>query len=62
MDVTEERESYAPGPAPVSLLEISRVLEETARLLRGHARGETAPRAGSGASSSASTPTRRNGA
>ena len=42
MDVTEERDRYAPGPGPVSLLEISRVLEETARLVRDYARGEDA--------------------
>jgi DNA-binding MarR family transcriptional regulator len=46
MDVTEERESYAPGPAPVSLVEISRVLEETARLLRDYVHTEPGPRRG----------------
>ena len=44
MDVTEERDRYAPGPAPVSLLEISRVLEETARLVRDYAHCEDVPR------------------
>jgi DNA-binding MarR family transcriptional regulator len=41
--VTEERESYLPAAPPVSLIEIGRVLEETARLLRQHARAEGEP-------------------
>jgi DNA-binding MarR family transcriptional regulator len=40
MDVTEERQSYRPAAPPVSLAEISRVLEETARLLRQHVDAE----------------------
>jgi DNA-binding MarR family transcriptional regulator len=43
MDVTEERQSYVPAAAPVSLAEISRVLEETARLVGQHAQAEGAP-------------------
>jgi hypothetical protein len=35
-EVAEKHEAYVAGPPPVSLLEISRVLEETARLLRLH--------------------------
>jgi DNA-binding MarR family transcriptional regulator len=44
MNVTEERQSYLPAAPPVSLIEISRVLEETARLLRQHAEAEAEPR------------------
>lgn len=40
MDVTEERQSYLPASRPVSLIEISQVLEDTARLLRDHAMSE----------------------
>jgi DNA-binding MarR family transcriptional regulator len=43
MDVTEERRSYLPAASPVSLVEISRVLEETARLVRQHADAEGEP-------------------
>lgn len=42
--MTEERQSYRPAAPPVSLMEISRVLEETARLLRQHAEAEGEPR------------------
>lgn len=41
--MTEERQSYLPAVPPVSLMEISRVLEETARLLRQHADAEGEP-------------------
>jgi len=39
--VTEDRESYAPEPA--SLLAISRLLEETARMLHDHALADDPP-------------------
>ena len=38
--MTEERPTWLPAAPPVSLIEISRVLEETARLLREHAEAE----------------------
>jgi DNA-binding MarR family transcriptional regulator len=41
--VTEEQRSWLPAEPPVSLIEISRVLEETARLLRQHAQADGAP-------------------
>ncbi|HEX8511715.1 MAG TPA: hypothetical protein VF688_01270 [Allosphingosinicella sp.] len=41
--MTEERQTWLPAPPPVSLIEISRVLEETARLLRQHAEAEGEP-------------------
>ncbi|MGZ8420585.1 MAG: hypothetical protein ACXWU3_14040 [Allosphingosinicella sp.] len=41
--MTEERQTWLPATPPVSLIEISRVLEETARLLRQHAEVEGEP-------------------
>jgi DNA-binding MarR family transcriptional regulator len=38
--VTKERKRQLPAPPPLSLVEISRVLEETARLVRRHAAAE----------------------
>jgi DNA-binding MarR family transcriptional regulator len=42
-NVTEEQRVWLPAEPPVSLIEISRVLEETARLLRRHAEAEGEP-------------------
>lgn len=41
--MTEEQQTWLPASPPVSLIEISRVLEETARLLRQHAEAEGEP-------------------